>query len=224
MAGRKGPTKPKPTAKAPPAAKKKPARREKRQPENGINWDAIHAEYIASETSCRALAEKYKISANVISKKATKEHWKNDRQKAKEKVAKKLTTRAARAREESAMKGIDLAKYITDLWTDNLKTLNQLIQESPEEMLKNPAFASSLPRGVRETYDLIMEINGKGYMDRKLANEEKKLKLERERFELEKTKWEEEKKRREDLESMAAGQTQEAWQIEEDDEEVIVGG
>lgn len=178
-------------------------------------WDKIHAEYITGDITYAELAEKHQISLSTLTKRASKEGWKNDRQNVGKKVAKKMTTRAARAREEKALKGINLAKYITDLWTDNLKQLNLLLKESPEEMLKNPGFAASLPRGVRETYELIMEMNGRGYMNRKLANEEKKLKLERERFELEKKKWEAQWNARQ-----AGGGTEETWQIVLDDEDV----
>ena len=166
----------------------KPAAEEK------INWDAIRAEYLTGDATYKSLAEKYKISVNVLSKKATKEGWKNGRRKVGEKVAKKTITRAARAREEKALKGINLTKYIADLWTDNLKELNSLLKETPSYMLENPSFAAGIPRGLRETYELIMEMNGRGYMNRKLANEERKLRLEREKFELEKAKWEEEKR------------------------------
>lgn len=182
----------------------------------GINWEAIHAEYIAGDMSMAKLAEKHKISVNILRKKATKERWTEHRQKAREKVAKKLTTRAARAREEEALKGINLTKYIADIWTDNLKALNELIKATPEYMLSQPSFAAGIPRGLKETYELIMTMNGRGYMDRKLQNEEKKLKLEREKFELEKAKWEKEMEQK----KVAASTADEVWKIIQDDEEV----
>lgn len=186
-----------------------------------VNWEAIRAEYFAGDTTYAALAKKYQISASTLSKKATKEGWKNGRQKTREKVAKKLTTRAARAREEKALKGINLTKYIADIWTDNLKALNDLIKTTPEYMLSNPSFAAGIPRGLRETYELIMEMNGRGYMNRKLANEEKKLRLEREKFELEKEKW---AAQRAAMEKGLESGTQEVWRIEVDDEEIEIDG
>ena len=183
-----------------------------------INWDAIRTEYLAGKTTYAKLAEKYQISVNVLSKRATKEGWKKGRQKVEEKVAKKLETRAARAREEKALKGISLTKYITDLWTDNLKALNELIKNTPEHMLTQPGFAAGIPRGLRETYELIMEMNGRGYMNRKLANEEKKLRLEREKFELEKQKW---KARQEAMQRGLSGEGATIWEVieDKDDEE-----
>ena len=99
--------------------------------EGNINWDLLRAEYLAGNATYKSLAGKYKISVNVLSKKATKEGWKEGRRKVGEKCVKKAVTRAARAREEKALKGINLTKYIADLWTDNLKQLNALIQETP---------------------------------------------------------------------------------------------
>lgn len=181
-----------------------------------VAWDRIKAEYLAGDATYAELAKKYDVSMSTLAKRATKEGWKNARQKVGEKVAKKMETRAAHAREEKALKGVQLTRYITDLWTDNLKTLNALIQETPEHMLTSPGFAAGIPRGLRETYDLIMEMSGKGYMNRKLANEQRKLKLEREKFEFEKLKWEEEMKMREKGAATAAS---EKWIVTEDGEE-----
>lgn len=209
------------------AGKKKPDKpaAARDAPEAGVNWDAIHQEYITGNATYAELAEKYKISVNTLSKKASKERWKNDRQKVGEKVARKAVTRAARAREEKALKGINLTKYIADLWTDNLKELNELIKNTPATMLENPSFAAGIPRGLKETYELIMEMNGRGYMNRKLANEEKKLRLEREKLELEKAKWEEEKRRYQERMDMArkSGGDTEAWLIVEDTEDQDAG-
>ena len=186
-----------------------------------VDWDRIKAEYLAGNATYAELAEKYHVSKSTLSKKATKDGWKNARQKVGEKVAKKVENRAARAREEKALKGVQLARYITDLWTDNLKQLNTLIQNTPEAMMANPSFASNIPRGLRETYDLIMEMSGRGYINRKLANEQKKLRLEREKFEFEKRKWEEEIRRREaeQAEKRKELANAPAWRILEDGDE-----
>lgn len=188
----------------------------KEEKRSQVDWDRIHAEYIAGETTYAELAAKYQISVSTLGKKASKDGWRNDRKKVGENVAKKAVSRAARARDLKALKGINLAKYITDLWTDNLKSLNELIKNTPEYMLSQPSFAAGIPRGLKETYELILTINGRGYMDRKLRNEEKRLKLERERFELEKAKWQSEMAEK----KQAASTADEIWQIVEDDEEV----
>ena len=184
-----------------------------------VDWDKIKAEYLAGNMTYAELAKKYQVSVSTLSKKATSDGWKNGRKKVGEKVAKKIETRAARAREEKALKGVQLTRYIADLWTDNLKALNDLIAQTPEHMLENPQFAAGIPRGLRETYDLIMEMSGRGYMNRKLANEQRKLKLEREKFEFEKEKWRRETEAREAAIRKGEGQD-ESWQVEEDSEEI----
>ena len=184
-----------------------------------VDWDKIRAEYLAGNSTYAELAKKHGVSVHTLSKKATSEGWKNGRRKVGEKVAKMTETRAAHAREEKALKGVQLARYITDLWTDNLRELNELIKATPEQMLDNPQFAAGIPRGLRETYELIMEINGRGFQNRKLANEQRKLKLEREKFEFEKEKWRRECEMREAAAKIGDGQ-EKLWQVEEDDEEV----
>ena len=183
-----------------------------------VDWDKIKAEYLAGNMTYAELAKKYQVSVSTLSKKATSDGWKNGRKKVGEKVAKKIETRAARAREEKALKGVQLTRYIADLWTDNLKALNDLIAQTPEHMLENPQFAAGIPRGLRETYDLIMEMSGRGYMNRKLANEQRKLKLEREKFEFEKEKWRRETEAREAAMKAGSGEAM-SWVIEEDTDE-----
>ena len=200
---------------------KKPAKQDakpaEKKPAKRIAWDKIKAEYLVGDITLQELAEKHHISLSTLYKKASSDGWKKGRQEVGRKVAGKMATRAARAREEKALKGINLAKYIADVWTDNLKSLNTLIQNTPEYMLTQPSFAANIPRGLRETYELIMEMNGRGYINRKLANEERKLKLEREKFELEKRKWEAQKAA---MERGAAGGEETIWQVTLDDGEV----
>lgn len=195
-------------------AQKAEAKTGKKGAADGVNWDRIHAEYIAGGITCAELAEKYQVSRSTLSKKATKEGWRNDREKTREKAAKKMVNRAARARDEKALKGVQLTRYISDLWTDNLKALNELIRGMPEYMLTNPSFAAGIPRGLKETYELIMEMNGRGYMNRKLANEEKRLRIEREKLELEKAKWAAQKAA---MEKGLTGEGMPSWLILEDE-------
>lgn len=183
--------------------------------EKAIPWDQIRAEYIAGGVSCKALANKYGISPNVVSKKATKDGWKNDRRKCGEKVAEKIVARSARAREEAALKGLSLTKYTMDIWNDNLKTLNETIKNTPEYMIANPSFASGIARSLETTYDLLLKMSGRSEAQRRLRIEEEKLKIEREKFEIEKRKLELEMANMEKGQGGAEG-TQ--WQIVEDDD------
>ena len=165
MAGRKARAEPAETkAEKKPAEKtaqaETPEQKPEKKPAKRIEWDRIKAEYLVGDITLQELAEKYHISLSTIYKKASSDGWKNGRKEVGRKVAGKMATRAARAREEKALKGINLAKYIADVWTDNLKSLNTLIQNTPEYMLTQPSFAANIPRGLRETYELIMEMNG----------------------------------------------------------------
>ena len=181
-----------------------------------IDWEKIRAEYIASEISCRALAEKYHISPNVVSKKATKDGWKNDRRKCGEKVAEKIVARSARAKADAALQGLDLCKYTMEIWNMNLKSLNETIQQTPAYMLSNPSFASGIAKGLETTYKLLQAMSGDGEKQRKeeirirkqrIAIEKKKLAIERKRLELE----------MQNLEKAGAGGA--VWQIVEDTED-----
>ncbi len=159
------------------------------------DWERIKAEYLSGNVSCRELAEKYHLSPNVVSKKATKDGWKNERRKTGEIVAKKTISRVARARADAAVKGLDLTKYTMDIWADNLKTLNETIKSTPEYMLSNPSFASGIANGLKTTYELLLKVSGQADSDRKLELERQKLELEKQKFELEKKKWAAEEER-----------------------------
>lgn len=64
---------------------------EKRQ----INWSSVKAEYIAGGISQRKLAEKYGISVNTMTKKANKEGWAKDRERAYKKSIEKVQQKTA---------------------------------------------------------------------------------------------------------------------------------
>ena len=171
-----------------------------------VDWGKLKAEYISTEISCKALAEKYGISPNVVSKKATKDAWQNARRKCSEKAAEKIVARSARAKADAAMQGLDLIRYTMDLWNDNLRTLNETIKETPAYMLSIPSFASGIAKGLQTTYDLLQKMSGEGEKERKqrLALERKKLQVEKKKLELELKK----------LQTSGSGGV--AWEITED--------
>ena len=171
-----------------------------------VDWGKIKAEYISTEISCKKLAEKYGLSPNVVSKKATKDGWQNARRKCGEKAAEKIVARSARAKADAALQGLDLIKYTMDIWNENLKTLNETIQKTPEYMLSVPSFASGIAKGLQTTYELLQRMSGEGEKERKqrLAIERQKLRIEKKKLELELA----------NLKSAGSGGV--AWEITED--------
>ena len=66
------------------------------------DWNAIKAEYICGNSSQRELAEKYGVSPAYLMKRANKEHWKQDRDKAVKKGFEKGQQKAADAIADNA--------------------------------------------------------------------------------------------------------------------------
>lgn len=185
---------------------------------NNVNWEQLRAEYCAGNVSCRQLGEKYHVSPNVVSKKATKEGWKKLREKTGEKAAEKTVTRVARARARAAIKGLDVVKYTTKLWTENLNQLNELISKTPSYMLSVPTFASGVAKGLDTTYDLLMKMAGRSSMDKKIKIEQEKLKIERQKFKMEQQKFLLEKERFEaEQKARDSGQAAEEWTVTVDE-------
>ena len=77
-----------------------------------IDWNAIYAEYIGGGISQRKLAAKYDISVDILLKKANREHWKDDREKASNKAATKAQQKIAVAVADNATIAEDLKKRL----------------------------------------------------------------------------------------------------------------
>lgn len=63
----------------------------------GIDWNSIRAEYIGGGISQRKLAAKYGVSPDSLMRRANRENWKQDRDKAISKGVAKLQQRTANA-------------------------------------------------------------------------------------------------------------------------------
>ena len=63
--------------------------------EKRIDWNAIQAEYIGGGISQRKLAEKYGIQVDTLLKRANREHWKDNRDKVSNSVAKMVQQKNA---------------------------------------------------------------------------------------------------------------------------------
>ena len=59
------------------------------------DWLSIKAEYISTDISTRALAEKSNVSYATLRRRAEKEHWSNERKKTKRKVSEKIAQKVA---------------------------------------------------------------------------------------------------------------------------------
>ena len=86
-----------------------------------IDWNAIRAEYIGGGISQRKLADKHGIPVDILLKKANREHWKDDREKASNKAATRAQQKTAEVAADNAViaanikrKGLLLIERIMD--------------------------------------------------------------------------------------------------------------
>ncbi len=77
-----------------------------------IEWNKVYAEYIGGGISQRKLAAKHGISVDILLKKANREHWKDDREKASNKAALKAQQKVAVAVADNATIAEDLKKKL----------------------------------------------------------------------------------------------------------------
>lgn len=77
-----------------------------------IDWNAVYAEYIGGGISQRKLADKYHIPVDILLKKANREHWKDDREKASNKAAIRAQQKTAEAAADNATIAADLKKRL----------------------------------------------------------------------------------------------------------------
>lgn len=94
---------------------------------NGINWDAIRAEYIGGGISQRKLADKHGVKADILMQRANREHWKQDRDKAMSKAIAKTQQKAA----EAISDNVTIAARIR---TKLLRRLEREIDKLPEQI------------------------------------------------------------------------------------------
>lgn len=77
-----------------------------------IDWGAVHAEYIGGGISQRKLADKHGIPVDILLKRANKEHWKQDRENARNKAAIVAQQKVAVAAADNATIAADLKKSL----------------------------------------------------------------------------------------------------------------
>lgn len=91
------------------------------------NWHKIHAEYVAGGVSQRQLAQKYKIPFSTLQKRANREKWATDREKARLIVAQNAVQETSEAVSENA----SIAARIK---TKLLKKLEKEIDALPDKI------------------------------------------------------------------------------------------
>lgn len=77
-----------------------------------IEWNKVYAEYIGGGISQRKLAAKHGIPVDILLKKANREHWKADKEKASNKAALKVQQKVAVAAADNATIAEDLKKKL----------------------------------------------------------------------------------------------------------------
>lgn len=90
-----------------------------------IDWHKVHAEYVAGGISQRKLAQKYKIPWSTLEKRAARENWASDREKARAIVEENAVQRTAEAVADNAVLAAEIKRK-------GLETLNRLFDEFNE--------------------------------------------------------------------------------------------
>lgn len=74
-----------------------------------VDWNAVKAEYIRGDTSCRKLADKYGVSSSAVLKKCRAEKWTDLRNQKVIKATSKTVERIASQEAEKAVDIMDIA-------------------------------------------------------------------------------------------------------------------
>lgn len=157
---------------------------------SAAQWRKMRIEYVKGDTTYKKLAEKYGISASCIRKRASKEAWREKRNKLDTKVEQKVLERVcdARARE------FELIAQVNDRMDAVLANLLEFIGNQPPKKYDDLRGVESLTKAIaqvvetkRDLYNVPTEVD-----KAKIAALREKQKIDRERYKLEKKKWEQE--------------------------------
>ena len=157
---------------------------------SAAQWRKMRIEYVKGNTTYQQLADKYKISASYIRKRASKEGWRKKRNDLDTKVEQKVLARVcdARARE------FELIAQVNDRMDAVLDNLLQFISDQPPKKYDDLRGVESLTKAIaqvvetkRDLYNVPTEVD-----KAKIAALRDKQKLDRERYKLEKQKFQQE--------------------------------
>lgn len=153
------------------------------------DWDQIRAEYIAGGTTVKKLSEKYGLTINVITKRATKEHWMADRKKAEKKKAEKIANKISSDQAKKVVDALDVARYTTQRWQDVLNDMAEIVGQNKSTYAADMSQVRALSGAIKDNIDnlyrtcrLISAMDERRFAleERRLAMEEAKFKAEQE--------------------------------------------
>lgn len=171
-----------------------------------IDWDKIKTEYVTTDISQRALADKHKVNLRDLCEHSRKEGWVNQRKKYRAKVAEKTERKLANkeaTRQTNQLSGLLNASYnlrdrIVKATEDPDQFNRYLVTKGSKggefetvEVIKDKVDTKAireLTQSMRALEDLIRSLN-----NIPTPAEQQRLDIERQKFELEKEKWEREK-------------------------------
>jgi len=139
-----------------------------------IPWESIRTEYLAGDMSQRALASKYGISVSAVGRKASQEHWLEQREQIGSKSMAKSDEALTKRRADVL---VSLAQ-ISDLLQDRLRIVIDGLDEaaSPQDMARLATALKALVELTHTLYHIPTETEKIGW---------ERVKIERERMECE---------------------------------------
>ena len=167
-----------------------------------LDWEKLKSEYVTSDISTRALAEKHKIDKNSVAHHCKDEQWVKARKDYKARVSTRTIAKSCDKRANELSKVLDSSMLIRDRIFDAMSDPQQFNRYLVTKGRKGGEFETVEKvydkvdtKAIREMTQALKAVEG---LIRSLNNipteaEMQRLQLEREKFEMEKEKWEREK-------------------------------
>lgn len=160
--------------------------------ENTPNWESIRQEYIETDISMRALAEKYGVNFETLAKRAKREKWTDLRKDVIHKASTKLIQKAASNRARIAAMSEEYGMEVLELALSVIKELKRTNSSKIDRTIGSKADGDNPPTCVSESRSLdacttaVTKMMHSLGLDAESANHEKRLELDMKRFEAEK--------------------------------------
>ena len=98
----------------------------------GINWNAIKTEYITTDTTYRALAEKYGVANSTIFGKASKEKWVEQKEQHQSNTVAKAVRKIEEKKSDRAAKLLSVADTLMDKVRQRIEAVDPMDMGSQE--------------------------------------------------------------------------------------------